>query len=239
VPFSKTFAPGEVLTASDVNEHLLNGGYQFRETLYFTSSGTFTKATYPWLRAIRVKVVGGGGAGGGTQTTGVGEQASGGGGGGGGYAELFITDIAGLVSPVTVTVGAGGAGVVNAGGNNGSASSFGTLAVAGGGSGGTRGPAISGNQTPNPGGTGGIGTAGDIIFRGDDGSEGRVVGGQRTSFGHGGGSVFAGSRRITNDNALNGHLYGGAGSGANATPSTAEIAGGNGAAGIVIVELYG
>jgi hypothetical protein len=66
VPFSKTFAPGEILTAADTNEFLLNQGYQYRERFTFTSSGTFVKADYPWLRAIRVRCVGGGGAGGGT-----------------------------------------------------------------------------------------------------------------------------------------------------------------------------
>jgi len=38
-------------------------GYTYHSTVYFTSSGSFTKASYPWLRAIRVKVVGGGGGG--------------------------------------------------------------------------------------------------------------------------------------------------------------------------------
>jgi hypothetical protein len=44
-------------------------GFRFKEAVYFTSNGTFTKADYPWLRAIRVRLVGGGGGGGGCATT--------------------------------------------------------------------------------------------------------------------------------------------------------------------------
>jgi hypothetical protein len=90
--------------------------YRFVTTVYFTSSGTFTKADYPWLRAIRVKCQGGGGGGGGAATTGVGQQAISSGGAGGAYAESFITNIAGLDASVTVTRGAGGTG--GAAGNN-------------------------------------------------------------------------------------------------------------------------
>jgi hypothetical protein len=49
-------------------------GYVYVDTVYFTSSGTFTKASYPWLRAIRVRCQGGGGGGGGTNANGTGSH---------------------------------------------------------------------------------------------------------------------------------------------------------------------
>ena len=85
-------------------------GYRLVQTVYFTSSGSFAKASYPWLRAIRVRVQAGGGAGGSSSTATGANHSKGAGGGGGGYAEAFITDVAGLASSVTVTRGAGGSG---------------------------------------------------------------------------------------------------------------------------------
>jgi hypothetical protein len=40
-------------------------GYRYVQSIYYTSNGTFVKATYPWLRAVRVRVQGAGGGGGG------------------------------------------------------------------------------------------------------------------------------------------------------------------------------
>ena len=59
-----TPAAGEKLVFDGTNWVNLEG-YVYVDTVYFTSSGTFTKATYPWLRAIRVKCQGAGGGGGG------------------------------------------------------------------------------------------------------------------------------------------------------------------------------
>jgi hypothetical protein len=228
VPFTKIFNPGEILTASDVNEHLLNGGYQFRETVYFTSSGTFVKADYPWLRAIRVKCQGGGGGGAG----GLGDvNVAPGGGGGGGYAESFITNISGLASSVTVTRGAGGSGgpgggaSVNAG-STGGTSSFGALVSATGGAGG-------GNSS----GSGGEGT-GDLAVTGSSGSVNSFTSSPFMS-GDGGGSFFGGSVRgkVDAGDGLSGRQYGGGGSGSSIRTPTGR-AGGAGANGIVIVELY-
>src|SRR5690606_4443808 len=86
---------------------VLGPSYHYCGTLYFYTSDTFEKADYdPWLRAIRVRLVGAGGAGGAdTAANGAG------GGGAGGYAEAFITDIDGLSSSVAITIGAGGTGV--------------------------------------------------------------------------------------------------------------------------------
>jgi hypothetical protein len=218
------------------NPEIISG---LQQVLYYTSSGTFTKATYPWLRAIRVKVVGGGGGGGGTSN---GVKVNGGGGGGGGaYAESFITNISGMASTVTVTVGSGGAAgtnTVNAA--NGGNSSFGTAVVAGGGFGcGTLGPANNLNLT---GAAGGNPSAGDLLIRGNIGGPGyydslTAVGGW------GGSTLLSGTevqvRSVSKNTGNPGVSYGGGGGGgANFTDTSTGASGGPGANGIVIVELY-
>jgi len=55
---------GQVLTYSTAvsgyvpedSSGLPSNAYAFVETVYFTSNGTFTKASYPWLRAVRVLI---------------------------------------------------------------------------------------------------------------------------------------------------------------------------------------
>jgi hypothetical protein len=240
------FAPGEVLTAGDLNDTFAakadkTAGYQFAQTVYFTSNGTFTKATYTWLRAIRVRCQGAGGGGGGCVNTGSG-MALGGAGGGGVYSESFITDIAGLSASVTITVGAGGNGGA-AGANTGATggtSSFGSAVSANGGLGGAGAAAadpvtsVSGTDAATTG-------VGDLVIAGSATSESLyliVAGGQSAK---GGDSVLgAGARgRLTSGNGLTGHNYGGGGSGgANSSFQGTARAGGNGAGGIVIVELY-
>jgi hypothetical protein len=230
VPFTKTFNPGEILTAADVNEHLLNGGYQYRETVYYTSSGTFSKADFPWLRAIRVRCQGGGGAGGGRNTSGASA-----GGGGGGYAEKFITDIAGLPSTVTVTRGAGGASVsTTTTGNAGVSSVFDPTGLnvigAGGGGGGVAG-----------GGTGGGFSNADFGASGSSGASSlNGLGTGRETGASGGGSHLGGGgsgASTGNSNGSPGLVYGGGGGGA-ATAATDPRTSGSGANGIVIVDLF-
>jgi hypothetical protein len=242
-----TFTAGEVLAAADVNEYLVNNGYQFLETVYFTSSGTFTKADYPLLRAIRVKVQGAGGGGGGCAATTTGASI-GGSGGGGGYAESFITDIAGLDASITVTTGAGGSGgAIASSGNAGGASSFGTAVAADGGGGGTGLTAQFTTTTDISGALGGTATAGDFQIEGGPASKGLVDGGRTQPGGLPGAagnavlgfgaqqSVSYGAR---GGNGQDANDYGGGGSGAvNGTSQTGKI-GGDGANGIVIVELY-
>lgn len=79
-------------------------------TIVFNSSGTFIKANYPGLRAIRVQVFGAGGGGGGGASTPV--QPAGG--GSGGYGEKYFLD-GELPSSCAVVVGTGGAGGYNTG----------------------------------------------------------------------------------------------------------------------------
>jgi hypothetical protein len=218
-------------------------GYVFRQTVYFTSSGTFTKATYPWLRAIRVRVQGGGGGGAGGAATGAGEISAGGGGAGGTYAESFITNIAGLASSVSVTVGAGGAGGVGAQNSSGGGfSSFGSLVIgAGGGSSGFA-------STTNP----PIGTlagarvegssTGDLVIFGSGGTGGQLLAnGSNGAFGGAGGSSHLGGGAFQARYTLaaqDGALYGGGGGGASNIANGTAKSGGAGGQGIVILELF-
>jgi hypothetical protein len=193
-----------------------------RQVVVFTASGTFTKATYPWLKYVRVKVVGGGGGGGGTAASG-GSAAAGG--GGGGYAEV-IKAVASLGANETVTRGAGGAGGA-AGDNDGSAggtSSFGAHASATGGGGGGR-ASLWYNA-----GTAGAGTAGDILL---PGGTGRIAPSLHTGIGGNAGGGMGNGGNATQA----GGNYGGGGGGA--TTVAAATAGGAGANGVIVVELYG
>jgi hypothetical protein len=224
--------------------------YSFVQTLYFTSSGSFTKETYPWLRAIKVKTVGGGGGGAGAGATAAGEINVGGAGGGATTAESFITDIAGLASSVTVTVGAGGSGGVGlANGTQGGESSFGDgeayeVSAEGGNFGSTISvgsvPRITGNGGPSQ--QNGIG---DIIIPGSSGvprsmqnsSAGVVLrpGGGFSSMGMG----ADGGTSVSGSNGSAGFKYGAGGNGGMNTQNQATArTGGAGTDGIVIIELY-
>lgn len=237
-------------------------GYTYRETVTFTSSGTFTKASYPWLRAIRVKVQGGGGGGGGVDDVdNIGDAVGASGGGAGVYAESFLTDIDALASSVTVTVGAGGAGGPGGRGSGpagvaeiGGWSYFGQgqpyEVSAQGGDEGVRGfESIGvGNQR---GATSVTGGTGQIVIGGEGTEASRSFGssvssnvvGQGTSggsspLGSGGRAVEA---RDEANPGLDGNGYGSGGSGAAASAESSTFNGsdgGNGAPGVVIVELY-
>lgn len=220
-------------------------GYSYRETVRFTSSGTFTKSAYPWLRAVKVMLVGGGGAGGSVPATSAGVHSTGSGGGGGGYAEKFIAsnDIGGSVA---VTVGAGGspvAGGTGTPGGSGSSSSFGALVVASGGVGGEN-YASNANYVIGQVGVGGTGTAGDRMLPGATGSSGGGMatfgfggGGGDSQLGVGGGAVYT---PVTAASVAGkpGDGYGGGGSGAGGNASSPARLGGAGSPGVVVVELY-
>jgi hypothetical protein len=242
----KEFVAFTRLDASDVNTYLVNNGYQLRQILYFTSNGTFTKADYPWLQAIRVRCQGGGGGGGGAGTTGASQQNIGGSGGGGVYAESFITDIAGLADSITVTRGAGGAG--GAAGNNagadGGASSFGSLVSANGGIAGRLGEALASSgvvvNSNNANAT--IGT-GDLVIPGNSAENRVFLGTIAVTEAVPGSSFLGGSHKTgtTGDGAggETGLLYGGGGGGGKNHQNQATTrTGGAGGNGIVIVELY-
>jgi hypothetical protein len=242
----KVFTAGEILTAADTNEFLVNNGYQFRETVYFTSSGTFDKGDYPWLRAIRVKCVGGGGGGGGAATNGATAISIAGSGGGAAYSESFITDITGLASSVTVTRGAGGTGGA-AGANNGSdggQSSFGALVSADGGGGGV-GSLTFGAPGINGGASGQSVGVGDFVIAGSGATVSIGVNASTVGQGNGGSSHFGGGLRGINafatgfDGSSTSSIGAGATGGINAQNIATARAGGTGGNGIVVVELYG
>lgn len=247
-PDTQIQGPARVYGTLDVDEELRSPGlYQngrktlsLQETLYFTSSGSFAKASYPWLQAVRVRLVGGGGAGGGAGAGGSGHSA-GGGGGGGGYAEAMIP-VATLPASVAVTVGAGAVGIQGDGPTGGS-SSFGSLVAATGGVGG-------GYFTSNTlmigavGGIGGIGTAGSLQIQGAPGGMGSGYAtlahgaeGGSSQMGGGGTGRYTGAGGGSGPGIAGGN-YGGGGGGAAVNQSGAANSGGAGAPGIVIVELY-
>jgi hypothetical protein len=246
-PDTSTPIDAASLNTIDAGIAAIATGYRFVETLYFTTPGaaTFTKATYPYLRAIRVRLVGAGGGGGGAATTGSNQVAAGSGGGGGCYAESFITDIAGLSDSVTVTVGGGGAGG-SAGANNGSngdASSFGSLVSGNGGVGGQGGAAVTPPNNAASGGNGATVGVGDLVIPGTRGeAKTQAINTNAVTSGGGGNYLSppnAGARTLTGISGGNGRGYGDGGlSGANSQNQGTARAGGNGSDGIVIVELY-
>jgi hypothetical protein len=224
--------------------------YSFVQTLYFTSSGSFTKATYPWLRAIRVKTVGGGAGGAGCATTGAGQVAVGGAGGGAATAESFITDIGSLAGTVTVTVGAGGSGGIgSANGNDGGESSFGNglayeVSALGGNSGSSLAAGAVPRQTGNSGTTQTTGV-GDLVLPGSTSlprilmtdSATVVVRPNGGSSSIGFGSIGASSSSGIDGGSGSNYGAGGTG-GMNAQNQGTARDGGSGSNGIVIIELY-
>jgi hypothetical protein len=220
----------------DISKVLSQNNFLYRETIYFTSSGTFSKASYPWLRAVKVKMVGGGGGGSDAQITGGSQVSVGGGGGGGAYCEKFYTDIASLASSITVTVGTGGTP-----GNSGGTSSFVSMSANGGATGNAMGSGNLSFYYSNPG-LGGAASGGDINIEGFAGIPGEAWAYDRVQCSTGGETLLSGRTiqgvNTTGTTGANGVLYGGGGSSAANGQNQSARAGGTGAAGIVILELY-
>jgi len=225
----------------------LSAGYQYHSTIYYTSNGTFTKATYPWLRAIRIRAVGGGaGAGsGGATTNGGGWASAGGGGGAGGYSELLVTDIAGLSASVSVTIGAGGAAATGnaAGTNGGNTTGFGITC-----NGGTGGSGMAQNNAAasTAGGAGGTASGGDLNLTGGRGQRGTILptlnfmnpgtgGSSILGAGGNGGADVSGAIIGTGNNGLG---LGSGGSGGYSTNSSLNPLAGIGRGGAMILDLF-
>lgn len=200
----------------------------------FTASGTWTKPT-GLVKAI-VEVIGGGGAGGGVSAN---SYRAGAGGGAGGYSRKVIA-AGSLGATETVTIGAGGTGD-NDGGGNGGNTTFGAHCTGAGGTGG------AGDSTgAASGGAGGAGSNGNINITGGTGGDGSTNATNITIGGRGGSPALygdGGAQKISTTTGGsaggNGVGYGGGGSGAENANSSSARTGGNGAGGLCIVtEFY-
>lgn len=217
------------------------------EIVPYTAFGTFDKADYPGLTAVRVRVQGAGGGSGGIASIGGLSASSSGSGGGGGYSEKIIP-VASLAVSETVTVGAGGsagAATPTAGGT-GDTSSFGAHATATGGGGGA-GSTNSLSTVQVAGGAGGVGASGNVNVTGGRGGAGRSIGDGVTGnwLPTAGGDAMLGGAQANASAASSGHsgvagvTYGGGAGGAASFGGSARL-GAVGANGIVIVEpIYG
>lgn len=198
------------------------GGGNLLSVSYFKTSGIWTKSTHN-PSFIIVMVIGGGGAGGGT---GDGYIFFTGGGAAGGHSRKTIPASA-LAATETVTIGAGGAGILNAAGGIGGTSSFGSHCSATGGIGGYK----HGTNANKP--DGGIGSSGDLNGRGGAGEKHDT-----DKTGNGGASVLSGGAPgRTTPGAGNAGLpnTGEGGSGAHNGEDSGFKAGGPGGSGLIIV----
>jgi len=199
----------------------------------FTGSGTYTPTAN--MKYCIVEAVGGGGAGGGTD--GAGNHGAGGG-GAGGYCRKVIS-AATIGASQVVTIGAGGVGVPNSTGGNGTNTTFGAILTASAGLGGP--PSILASGRPVVGGVGGAAAGGDVNVPGQAGGNGMsapainslYMGGTggNTMYGNGGVGGFVGISPSV------GIGYGSGGGGIGSL-GLSTAGGANGTSGIVIVTEY-
>lgn len=205
--------------------------------IYLTSD-TWTKpAEVNFLYAVVTVVAGGGGSGAIGTTIGA---ATGGSGGGGGAAILKIL-AASLAATETVTVGAGGtAGTAGGAGGTGGTSSFGAHVSATGGVGGL---GTAGGTYANSS-AGGVGSSGNVNFRGGGGvssltasSVNDTIQGGASGLGYPGASAIgAGSGSVSS--VAGGANSGGGASGPFRVSGTSSFSGLAGGSGLVIVEEF-
>lgn len=225
-----------------------------KRTIYTSGSS----ATHTWQSSTtqaRVEGVGGGGGGGGaTVATAQSVSAAGAGGGGGGTFEKFVTGLTGG-GTATYTVGGAGSGGADGthNGTNGGNTSItigATTYTANGGAFGA--PMGSGSAgTLVAGGAGGTATNGDTNETGQDGGNGLRFGAAQATSGDGGctqqgqggrgsAKMAAAANAATNGN--NAYSYGAGGAGGvcvnNGTAGGTTASGGNGTAGVIIIDEY-
>lgn len=241
---------GTAATTVTINGELTARGYRLvSRSVYTSSPAAFTKASYPWLRAVRVICLGAGGGAGGAALTAAGQNSIGQAGAGGAYAETFITNIAGLGASETLIVGAAGnAGAAGGNGGNGGDTSFGTWCIAKGGVAGVAGPATAvGSFSLGASALVASSSTGDIIYSG--GASGVRQYAYNASVVRpfpGGNTLFptppnAQTVTTTGSNGVppNAGVYGVGGyPGMNTQSQAAAVSGGAGAGGLMIVELY-
>ena len=208
-------------------------------TQVFTSSGTYTPATGA-TKAL-VYCTGGGGGGGGINGQSAGDAISNAGSAGGTAIKLITS----LAASYTVTIGAaggGGAAGTNNGSNGGDTTFTDGASLTLTGSGGNGGTGRAGASSSNyaTGALGGTASGGDINLRGGDAGTIRRSSGDSNSVGYSGGSFYGGSR-ATNGPATgrDGDAPGSGGGGSRVAGGTTDnYAGGDGAAGIVVIYEY-
>jgi hypothetical protein len=205
----------------------------------FTASGTYTPT--PGTTSVIVDAIGGGGGGAGCAATGSGQMAAGGGGGAGAYGRgRFTSDFAGVAVTVAAGVAASAPGAAGAAGNS---SSFGSLLIAPGGTGGWVGDAVStpaitwGSNASSP-------PTGNNIAggSGEGGGTGLALHPSSAAGGRGGATLFgAASTGSLNGNSGSGNaslpVGAGGGGGCNLANMPAR-SGGPGSAGLVIVYEF-
>jgi hypothetical protein len=211
-------------------------------TQVFTANGTYTSSAGAGF--VRVRMCGGGGSGASVPSTPSGEAASGSGGDGGAYLEgVYATS---TLASQAVTVGQGGAQPGNGAnnGNNGTASTIGSILTAPGGAGGNTMSAASGNGFTVAGTTPTVSTGGNVINGGTTPGGAAIIfgsGGPSLS-GAGGSSPFGGSSaRARDGNSVDGFPGvgpGAGGGGANSFNGQTAQNGGAGMNGIVLIDEF-
>jgi hypothetical protein len=226
--------------------------YALKNIVYLTSGTAATYTTPTGVRALKVTVVGGGGGGGGVDGVATAStNAMSGGGGGAGYATAFIGT---AEASYTYTVGSGGTG--GAAGNNAGAAggttefknAGSTVIITGGGGGGGSGSlgAVSASSTPGTPGVGsitGLGSPGGIIGEGTApfSNYGRIISGTVYNLNTSGSCpiVGGGVDIVVATTGSNATIYGEGGGGVRTTTAIAtNYAGGNGFAGLIVIEEY-
>ncbi|WBQ02936.1 hypothetical protein [Kribbella sp. CA-293567] len=222
--------------ATAVDTHLTRMDTAIKVTVTSTS-GNFAKSTSPAPRTIVVELVGPGGPSGGLAGAGSGQGESGAGGGGGYVKKTYAASaLSASESFVIGTRGTAGASGANNGGN-GTDSTFKGLTAGFGGPG--SGSTASATAAAAAGGTGGTATGGDENIPGSQGGKGRVISGAAVLQSHGGKSFKSGEVQppTAAGPGTAGSAYGGGAAGAFTT--TANQAGAQGAAGVLIVtEIF-
>lgn len=221
----------------------------YSTTGYVTLSGSGTYTPTAGTLAIRVIMCGGGGGGGGADGQGASSAAAGGCGAGGESVMLFITNMA---QTFTYSVGAGGAGGaagLNDGATGGTTTFTGSVSgafTAVGGSGGTsdNGTSATGAQNlgdSSAGGTGGTGTATRRLAGGSSLAGIESSGAVRHPPMSGCAALFGstGTFNPSNGDGAVGRNFGEGGTGGRAVNTATNYAGGNGAAGTILIEELG
>ncbi|MER6632338.1 hypothetical protein ABT301_29660 [Streptomyces sp. NPDC000987] len=237
---ARACADGSYFEINDNGElTMVPGSMGLRTILYFNQAGTytFTKAKFPWLARVKVRVQGAGG-GSAAANAANGECMAQPGAAGGGYSESLIA-ASSLGATETIVVGAGGAaGTTTQAGGAGGSSSFGGFVVANGGDGG---PATSTSGTSldtHTGASGPVAGKGDWKQGGDPGSPSIRLNATNAVSGAGGDAVlgFGGQSRAYESDGGSGR---GAGGGAGGALSFGgSVSGTAGQDGAVIIELY-